>query len=62
MDYGESRYQIIWMEGQILSQAGKTILIKSKLTGILMFTIQVIKIPNYIAKEINKKTQRLFLA
>lgn len=38
---------------RLLSQVGKTILFKSNLTGISMFTMQGIEIPRYVAKEID---------
>lgn len=38
---------------RVLSQAGKTVLLKSNLTGIPLFLIHGTKIPNYMMKEIN---------
>lgn len=47
-------------KARFLSQAGKTILIKSNLAEITQFTTQGIKIPNYIAKEMDKKNRDFF--
>lgn len=47
-------------KARMFSQAGKIILIKSNLTGIQMFTMQGIKIPSSIAKEIDKKYRVFF--
>lgn len=40
-------------KARVLCHAGKTILIKSNLTGISSFMMQWVKIPNYIAKELD---------
>lgn len=43
----------------MLSQAGKSVIVKSNLTGISMFLMQGIKIPKYIAKEIDCKKSEI---
>lgn len=48
------------MKARVLSQAGKSILIKSNLTGSPLFTMQRIKIPNYVAKEMDKMNKDFF--
>lgn len=47
-------------KARILSQAGKTVLIKLNLAGIILFTMQGVKIPNYIATEIDRANMYFF--
>lgn len=51
-----NRKMVSW-KVRFLYQTKKFVLIKLNLTGIPQFTIQGIKIPSYIAKEIDKKNR-----
>lgn len=48
------------MENTTLSHAGKVVLIKSSLSGIPIYNMFGINIPNYIAKEVDNSNRKFF--
>lgn len=54
------KHKLTGWKARFLSQAGKSILIKSNMAGIPQYTMQGIKITNYIAKEMDKVNRDFF--